>query len=247
MPESASLPMRAGRTFALLVTVLAVGAPIDAPAKIISLDERCRCADERRDHAQYVRCIKRNVKRYLRFEARFAPGAVRRRIPKAELRAAARARVAEAEASRCGMRQYLCDADRPYAAGETCDVRGCEQTVGVCVPIPESCPADGVPRCTCGTDEDPFGLTYANDCERIRAGAKLDDYGNSPYTQCTPSCGGPEGLTCPDGPSAATPTAPAAGTTSTGGAACRRWTRRPSCAAAMRPPIRRERPPGRQA
>ena len=130
--------MRAGPTFALLVTVMAVTIPVEAPAKLISLDERCRCAGEWRDHTHYVRCIKRNAKRYLRFEAWITRPNGRRRIPKAELRAAARARVTQAFASRCGMPEYLCDADRPCAAGEVCDIRGCDATVGVCVPVPES-------------------------------------------------------------------------------------------------------------
>jgi hypothetical protein len=191
--------MGAGRTFALLLTVMAVAVPTDAPAKIISLDDRCRCVGEWRDHAHYVRCIKRNAKRYLRLEAWITRSGGRRRIPKAELRAAARARVAQADASRCGMPEYLCDAERSCAAGETCDIRGCDQPVGVCVPIPEVCPADITPRCTCGSEKDPFGRTYTNECERIRAGATLDSYGNRPYTSCELSCGGPEGLTCPDG------------------------------------------------
>lgn len=190
--------MRAGRTFALLLMVLAVAIPVDAPAKLISLDERCRCAGEWRDHTHYVRCIKRNAKRYLRFEAWVTRPNGRRRIPKAELRAAAKARVTQALASRCGMAEYLCDADRPCAAGEICDIRGCDATVGVCVPVPESCPAEVTLRCTCGSAEDPFGRTYANDCERIRAGARLDTYSTLPYSHCEASCGGPEGLTCPD-------------------------------------------------
>jgi len=189
--------MRTARSFVLSAAAI-LAAAIDVEAKILSLDDRCRCTREWADHAEYVRCVKRNAKRYLRFEARFDPNG-RRRLTRRELRAAARARVAEAVASRCGIPEYLCDADRPCAPGEVCDVRDCEETLGVCVPTPESCPTGGTLRCTCGTETDPLGRAYANDCERLRAGAKLNTFGNPPYTKCRPSCGGAEGLACPEG------------------------------------------------
>lgn len=185
------------RPLALILAVTGLAA-VEASAKLLSLDERCRCVREGQDHREYVRCIRQNAKRYIRFEARFAPADQRRRLTRAEVRAAARARVAEAVASRCGIPEYLCDlVDRPCPAGETCDVRGCEITVGVCVPTPASCPTDGKPRCTCAGETDPYGRTYANECERLRAGARTDPYSNSPFTSCAPSCGGPEKLECP--------------------------------------------------
>lgn len=170
-----------------------------ASAKLISRDDRCACAAPWRSHARYVRCVKQNAYRYLRIEAqleRGRGGAMRRR---AELRAAARARVVEGVGSRCGYEQYRCDAGaRPCPAGETCDVRGCDDTRGVCVPTPQVCATYVDLRCTCSTATEPYGRAYANDCERLRAGAAVDPFANAPYTTCQPSCGGREGLTCPE-------------------------------------------------
>src|SRR6266403_1270964 len=42
----------------------------------------------------------------------------------------------------------------------------------------------------------PTGLAYANDCERLRAGAVLDVFRNPPFQSCDPSCGGPDRLAC---------------------------------------------------
>jgi len=72
----------------------------------------------------------------------------------------------------------------------------CDSTAGVCVPTPAACPADGAPRCPCVSEADPFGRTYANDCERLRVGAVLDPFRNPPYSTCEPSCGGPDRLVC---------------------------------------------------
>jgi len=105
--------------------------------------------------------------------------------------------VAEASASRCGYESYRCDlGTRPCPSGETCDVRMCDLTAGVCVPTPAACPTEGALRCTCVSEADPFGLAYANDCERLRAGAVLDVFRNPPFQICDPSCGGPDHLAC---------------------------------------------------
>jgi hypothetical protein len=48
---------------------------------------------------------------------------------------------------------------------------------GKCVPEPESCPRLWAPVCSCE------GKTYANDCERLKAGAVLAHAG-----ECKPDC-----------------------------------------------------------
>jgi hypothetical protein len=190
---------RRPRALAIVVSVAALMWTAAAFAKLISLDDRCACARPWRDHAHYVRCIKQNAYRYLRLEARVAHSRGDGPRPtRAALRAATRARVAEAVGSRCGYEQYRCDVrERPCPAGETCDVRGCDETRGVCVPTPQTCSGDGKPRCTCGSDTDPYGRTYPSECERLRAGAALDAFANAPYTTCLLSCGGADGLACP--------------------------------------------------
>lgn len=183
----------------VVVSVATVLWTAVASAKLISLDDRCACAGPWRSHSRYVRCVKQNAYRYLRFEARLEQGWGGATPTRAELRAAARVRVAEAVRSRCGYEQYRCEVgSQPCPTGETCDVRGCERTRGVCVPTPESCAANVDLRCTCSTATEPYGRAYSNDCERLRAGAALDAFANPPYTRCQPSCGGREGLTCPE-------------------------------------------------
>ena len=184
--------------FAVSMAFVSLAVAVDASAKILALEDRCRCAVAE-SHARYVRCVKRNAKRYIRLEARFARDLERRRMSRAEVRAAARARVADAVASRCGVPEHRCDVDRPCPTGETCDVRGCDATAGVCVPTPASCPTDGARRCTCATAAEPWGLVVANDCERVRAGVHIDPYQNPPFYECRPACGGPEHAECPTG------------------------------------------------
>ena len=50
----------------------------------------------------------------------------------------------------------------------TCDTADLD---GHCVPIPDACPELYEPVCGCD------GVTYPNDCERVRAGAQLDHFG----------------------------------------------------------------------
>ena len=68
-------------------------------------------------------------------------------------------------------------------AGLVCDFApGCEtfpDQAGTCVAVPAECPQQG-PR-VCGCD----GVTYRNDCERLKAGARLAKQGACGNTQGT--------------------------------------------------------------
>ncbi len=74
---------------------------------------------------------------------------------------------------------------------ELCDLRSCaDGASGVCVPRPAECVAVEDPVCGCD------GVTYSNDCERLRSGAALA------YTGACGSgtlCGGTAGFRCPAG------------------------------------------------
>ncbi len=80
----------------------------------------------------------------------------------------------------------------PRCEGEAvCDIRDCaDGASGVCVVLPEVCPEDWAPVCSCE------GRTFANDCERLRAGAALDYEG---ICDTETACGGTTGETCERG------------------------------------------------
>ncbi len=61
--------------------------------------------------------------------------------------------------------------------------------MGTCAAIPATCPTDTVPVCGCD------GRTYDNQCLADQAGVSISQTG-----ACPPSaCGGPDGVTCPEG------------------------------------------------
>lgn len=79
---------------------------------------------------------------------------------------------------------------RVCSKGETCDfpsgLCNAADIQGACVPMPESCPDVWAPVCGCD------GLTYGNDCERLRAGVWKDHDGPCKTEGC-----GVSGVACP--------------------------------------------------
>ncbi len=79
----------------------------------------------------------------------------------------------------------------PCPFGQVCDVRSClDGASGTCVPRPDFC--SGIYDPVCGCD----GVTYGNDCERLRAGAEFDHAGECGTVS---TCGGSGGIPCPFG------------------------------------------------
>ena len=67
--------------------------------------------------------------------------------------------------------------------GEVCDIRVCMfDAMGLCVAEPGPCPYLWDPVCGCD------GVTYANDCARLEAGAALDYVGECGGSECLPAC-----------------------------------------------------------
>jgi hypothetical protein len=75
--------------------------------------------------------------------------------------------------------------------GSSCDVASCaDGATGTCVALPATCPTSYDPVCGCD------GMTYPNDCARLRARAAFDHAGSCGSGD---TCGGIAGLACPDG------------------------------------------------
>ena len=60
-----------------------------------------------------------------------------------------------------------CSDQEPCELGWTCERQGCDAPTGVCVPWPPACFPSYNPVCGCN------GVTYWNDCIRLRSGAGL--------------------------------------------------------------------------
>lgn len=88
-----------------------------------------------------------------------------------------------ADPSACEGGGAMCRDHGECGEAETCDVRSCaSDAVGTCVPTPEDCPESAEPVVGCD------GLQYANDCERLAAGARLATEGVHPLDAgCTES------------------------------------------------------------
>ena len=103
------------------------------------------------------------------------------------------ARVAKDHDGECG-RPRVCGgfAGVPCSEGEVCDAfEGMcmvSDVQGECVPLPEVCNRQFDPVCGCD------GVTYSNDCERLRARVSKDHDG-----ECRPVCGGIAGIACDEG------------------------------------------------
>ena len=80
----------------------------------------------------------------------------------------------------CETGHAMCTANSDCEEGQVCDLTSCVlDDVGTCVDRPESCPegGDAVFDCT--------GTLHANDCERLRAGARLGGFATVVESECT--------------------------------------------------------------
>jgi len=85
-----------------------------------------------------------------------------------------------------------CGVDEPCPEGFACDLSSCGPgALGACVAIPDTC--GGLHDPVCGCD----GVTYGNECQRLRAGAGLDHQGLCEGDEgCGDAGGCGQGRTC---------------------------------------------------
>jgi hypothetical protein len=78
-----------------------------------------------------------------------------------------------------GMEGTKCDDNADCMLGWQCEKRGCSEPTGECVPYPPFCVPNPAPVCGCD------GVTYWNDCLRLRSGARLFALDPCRATACT--------------------------------------------------------------
>jgi len=72
-----------------------------------------------------------------------------------------------------------CGDDGDCMLGWQCEKQGCAEVTGVCVPWPALCPPNPAPVCGCD------GVTYWNDCIRLKSHARLAAFDQCRATACT--------------------------------------------------------------
>lgn len=87
-----------------------------------------------------------------------------------------------------GMLPAPCDGDEDCSPGWLCDKLGCLAAAGSCVPWPPICSPDPDPVCGCD------GVTYWNDCTRLRSRAQRGDFGQCRMTASACETGGDCGV-----------------------------------------------------
>ena len=78
-----------------------------------------------------------------------------------------------------GMEATKCDDDGDCMLGWLCEKRGCSEPTGQCVPYPSFCLPNPAPVCGCD------GVTYWNDCIRLKSHARLAALDQCRATACT--------------------------------------------------------------
>jgi hypothetical protein len=72
-----------------------------------------------------------------------------------------------------------CGDDADCMVGWQCEKQGCQEPNGFCVPWPVFCPPNPAPVCGCD------GVTYWNDCIRLKSKARLAAFDQCRATACT--------------------------------------------------------------
>lgn len=85
-----------------------------------------------------------------------------------------------AELELCEVGHFMCGSTSECGEEEVCDLTSCAlDAVGVCVERPEVCPEEEAPVFDCA------GAMHVNDCERLRAGARLGGVVDVQGSECT--------------------------------------------------------------